>query len=54
VIYNYFIKTKEMTNQNLSASTPTFGFMCPETNIFYAFDTFEEYEIFLNWINQES
>lgn len=32
-----------MTNQLSSASKPTIGFFCPQTNTFYAFDNYEEY-----------
>jgi hypothetical protein len=41
-----------MTNQLSSSSQPTFGFLCPQTNTFYAFDTYEEYQMVLAWINQ--
>ncbi len=38
-----------VTNDN----SPTFGFLCPESNTFYAFETFEEYQLFLNWMNEQ-
>ena len=34
-------------------SNKIFGFLCTETNTFYTFDTFEEYKLFLDWINEQ-
>ena len=33
---------------------PVYGFLCEETNVFYAFDTFEEYQEFLAWLQRGS
>ena len=39
---------------NAAASTTTYGFLCEETNVFYAFETFEEYQEFLTWLQRGS
>lgn len=32
-----------------STSEPVYGFLCPQTNVFYAFESHEEYLQFLEW-----
>ena len=34
------------------ANSVAFGFMCPQTQVFYAFSCREEYEQFLDWMAQ--
>ena len=34
--------------------SPVYGFLCPETNIFYAFDSSEQYQEFLGWLQKDS
>lgn len=29
-----------------------YGFLCEQTNVFYAFETFEEYQEFLTWLQR--
>lgn len=36
-----------------SNSDQVYGFLCPTTNVFYAFDTFEVYQQFLQWLEQQ-
>lgn len=31
-------------------NSPTFGFLCTQTGTFYAFDSYEEYQIFIKWM----
>ena len=43
-----------MQPEGQETQNQTFGFLCPETNTFYAFDSQEEYEGFLQWLESES
>lgn len=36
-------------NQSNSGA-PVYGFLCQETNVFYAFETQEQYQEFLEWL----
>lgn len=31
-----------------------YGFLCEHTNTFYAFDTYQQYQEFLEWLQTES
>jgi hypothetical protein len=31
-----------------------YGFLCEKTNVFYAFDTYEKYQEFLDWLEVEA
>jgi hypothetical protein len=31
-----------------------YGFLCEQTNVFYAFETYEEYQEFLFWLEREN
>jgi hypothetical protein len=44
------------TNQSRSAEQPdrVYGFMDQTTNVFYAFESFEEYDAFLQWLEQQN
>jgi hypothetical protein len=33
-------------------TAPVYGFLCEETNVFYAFETFEQYQEFLGWLQR--
>lgn len=35
---------------NMCSTPLVYGFLCEETNVFYAFETQEEYLVFLNWL----
>ena len=41
-------------HSNSNETAPVYGFLCEETNVFYAFDTFEEYQEFLTWLQRTS
>ena len=40
--------------QNTPSSPQIFGFLCQQTNIFYAFETEEEYQTFIQWVQNEA
>ena len=42
-----------MNIQNNSPQEQAYGFLCSETNTFYAFQTLEEYESFMFWLQSE-
>jgi hypothetical protein len=35
-----------------SNQAPVYGFLCESTNVFYAFETFEQYQEFLGWLQE--
>ncbi len=39
-----------------SPQTPSqvYGFLCPQTNVFYAFESYETYQQFLEWMQSQS
>jgi hypothetical protein len=37
-----------------SAGAPVYGFLCEQTNIFYAFETYEQYQEFMLWMEANS
>ena len=42
-----------MTTPSASISTSNeqvYGFLCPTTNVFYAFESYETYQQFLQWL----
>lgn len=43
----------DSTAQNSSGS-PVYGFLCEATNVFYAFETLEEYKEFLLWLQNQN
>ena len=45
-----------MNPQNLPNSDSTeqvYGFLCPKTNVFYAFESQETYQQFLDWLSTQ-
>lgn len=43
------------TQCNASVSgAPVYGFLCEQTNVFYAFETFEQYQEFMFWLDKSS
>jgi hypothetical protein len=44
----------ESKNGCCDPETPVYGFLCELTNVFYAFETFEQYREFLGWLQQTS
>ena len=45
-----------MNQTNISAdgtNQQVYGFLCPKTNVFYAFDSYEVYQQFLQWLAQQ-
>ena len=40
-------------NNSVQAS-PVYGFLCEESNVFYAFESFQEYQGFLSLLKRES
>lgn len=38
------------TLRNCSTPSPIYGFLCEQTNVFYAFETQEQYQEFLDWV----
>jgi hypothetical protein len=42
-------------NQGASCNAPVvYGFLCEQTNVFYAFETHEQYQEFLEWLHAET
>jgi hypothetical protein len=37
-----------------STSTPVYGFLCEATNVFYAFESQQEYLAFLAWLQEQT
>ena len=40
--------------QDNSQAPQVYGFLCEKTNVFYAFESLEEYQQFLAWLEEES
>lgn len=40
--------------QDVTSSNQVYGFLCEKTNIFYAFETQEEYQEFIQWLQDEA
>lgn len=41
--------------EQASAETPlVYGFLCEQTNVFYAFETQQQYQEFLGWLARET
>ena len=38
---------------NDSNTQQVYGFLCPNTNVFYAFDSYEVYQQFISWLAQQ-
>lgn len=36
-----------------NSNDQVYGFLCPKTNVFYAFDSYETYQQFLDWLNSQ-
>ena len=43
-------QTQETTSVN---GEQVYGFLCPKTNVFYAFDSYEVYQQFLQWLGEQ-
>lgn len=41
-------------SNNSHSNAPVYGFLCEQTNVFYAFETQEEYQEFLTWLQESS
>ena len=41
------------TSSNTSSGKQVFGFLCQKTNVFYAFDSYETYQQFLQWLQTQ-
>lgn len=37
-----------------STSAPVYGFLCEATNVFYAFESQQEYFAFLTWLQEKT
>ena len=44
---------KTANNAQKDSGSMIYGFLCEATNVFYAFDTIEEYKQFLAWLKNE-
>lgn len=44
---------RQPTSQN-DSNEQVYGFLCKKTNVFYAFETYEAYAQFLDWLKNES
>ncbi len=55
-IYKINLTTKTMSSSTIVSNTPNqvYGFLCQTTKIFYAFESFEQYQVFLEWMQRES
>jgi hypothetical protein len=42
------------TENGREGSQLVYGFLCEQTNVFYAFETYEEYQEFLSWLEKEN
>lgn len=45
-----------MSNRNNcidAENTQVYGFLCPKTNVFYAFESLETYQQFLEWLSTQ-
>jgi hypothetical protein len=46
-----------MQNPTISPNDTTnqvYGFLCQKTNVFYAFESYETYQYFLEWLEREN
>ncbi len=39
---------------NCNSGAPVYGFLCEQSNVFYAFETQEQYQEFLTWLQESS
>ena len=42
-----------VSNDSVSEE-PVYGFLCEHTNVFYAFETLEQYQEFMSWLQMNS
>ena len=40
-------------NCNSNENNQVYGFLCPKTNVFYAFESLETYQQFLEWLSTQ-
>lgn len=45
---------QDLTNLQNTAEQQVYGFLCQKTNVFYAFESFEAYQEFLQWLEREN
>lgn len=43
-----------MLDQNTTSNQQVYGFLCQQTNVFYAFDSYETYQQFLAWMESQA
>ena len=42
------------TPANSNNNEQVYGFLCPQTNVFYAFDSYETYQQFMEWLHNQA